>query len=188
MDNDPIHLLERALEETSRLVSGVQPGQWGLPTPCAEWSVRDLVNHMAAGNRYFAALARDEDVDRSAFAGDNLGESPALTYQDSARELQQALQNPDLLRRTYNLPFGRLPGPAMVALRLVETVTHGWDLARATAQDPDFAPEAVQAALGFSEKVPPPAAPGGPFAPPRQTNPDATDLERLAARLGRQTT
>jgi uncharacterized protein (TIGR03086 family) len=75
----------------------------------------------------------------------------------------------------------------MLALRLVETVTHGWDLARATGQTPDYAPEAVQTALAFSDRMAPRAAPGGPFAPATQPGPQATDLDRLAARLGRQT-
>jgi uncharacterized protein (TIGR03086 family) len=187
METASTTLLENALDETARLVDGVRPEQWDSPTPCTDWSVRDLVNHTVTVNRYVAALVRGEEINRSAFAGDHLGENPAAAYRDSAQELLQAFQRPGALDRTYSLPIGQLPGPEMVALRLVEIAAHGWDLARATGQTPDYPPEAVQTALAFTERMPLSTAPGGPFAPPTQPGPNVSDLDRLAALLGRRT-
>jgi uncharacterized protein (TIGR03086 family) len=188
MDNNPTALLDEAQQETSRLVAAITPEQWSAPTPCTAWSVRDLLNHLVAGNRWFAAMARGEDIERSAFAGDQLGDDPVASYRDSAQELQQAVEAPGALDRTYTLPVGRLPGPAMVTLRLIETITHGWDLGRATGQTPNYSAAAVQIALATSERLPRRTGPGGPFAPATEPGPNASDLDRLAALLGRQTT
>jgi uncharacterized protein (TIGR03086 family) len=96
------------------------------------------------------------------------------------------------------LSFGQLPARVALGVRIVDTVTHGWDLARATGQQPAFDPEIAQIALVFAERsfgeartsgapfTPPLPIPGTPFAPPVPISEDAPAIDRLAAMLGRQ--
>ena len=54
-------LLDRAYEATGAVLAGVTRDQLDLPTPCASWKVRDLLNHVIAGGYFFAAVASGEE-------------------------------------------------------------------------------------------------------------------------------
>ena len=72
---DPRELLRRAGDVAAGLISGVSPAQLGNPSPCTEWSVRDLINHMANGNlRVVALVSGEPGPDRGE---DVLGADPA---------------------------------------------------------------------------------------------------------------
>lgn len=188
---DIVRLHDRALDETAQLVDGVRPDQMGLPTPCSEWDVRALLTHLVGGNGRWAGVARGEPLRRGPAQGggpgaDLLGGDPAGAYRRSAAELQAAWGDPALLDRPFALPIGDLPGRAALAQHLVETVVHGWDLARATGQQPAYDPEVVRTALDFAQAhTPADRPPGGPFAPPVPVADDLPEIDRLAALLGR---
>ena len=85
--DDLAELHDQALEATGRIVSGVGPDQWEAATPCAEWNVRQLVNHVVSGNLWAAELAAGAtiaDVD-DRLDGDVLGTDPSNAYDQSAR-------------------------------------------------------------------------------------------------------
>ncbi len=178
----PLDQLAAALEEFSRLASGVADDQWGRDTPCPGWDVSRLVAHVRDGNLRFVAR----------FGGEDPGPDPAITipvsdFWPSAEALMAALSAPGAMERTVALPIGALPGAVAVQLRLTETLVHGWDLARATGQAPGFSAEACATALAFSRANLGRAArsPTPPFAPPRPAPEGASPLDQLAAQLGR---
>ena len=193
---DIIHLHERALDETARLVGGVRPDQMGLPTPCSDWDVRALLAHLVGGNARYAAVAEGKPMGRGPAEGkpmgrgpvaaDLLGDDPAGAYQRSAAAVTAAWRDPALLDRPFDLPFGVMPGRVAVGIHLIETVAHGWDLARATGQQPAFDPDVVQAAAYFAQSsLTGERPPGAPFAAPVLAADDRPELDRLAAFLGR---
>lgn len=188
---DIVGLHDRAVDETARLVDGVKPEQMNLPTPCAGWDVRALLAHLVGGNMRWAALPNGDPLTRGPARGsgptaDLLGDDPAAAYRRSAAALQAAWREPALLDRTFEIPIGVLPGRAAFHVRLVETVVHAWDLARATGQRPAFDPEVVETAARFSRShLPADQPPGTPFAPPVPVADDLPAIDRLAAFLGR---
>lgn len=188
---DIVRLHERALDEAARLVDSVTPDQMGLPTPCSSWDVRALLAHLVGTNVRWAGLARGEPIRRGPEQGggpapDLLGDDPAGAYRRSAEALKQAWQDPALLDQSFELAIGVLPGRAALTLRLTETVVHGWDLARATSQQPAFDPDAVRAALHFSQSnLPGERSPGAPFASAVPVAGNLPEIDRLAAYLGR---
>jgi uncharacterized protein (TIGR03086 family) len=132
--------------EAQRLVDDVQPDQWHAPTPCTDWDVRQLVNHVAFGSLLFARVARGE---RDAFppspeerAADHLGDDPAAAFKAALQQLLDAFEAPGFFDGTYVSPLGEIPGAGLVQMRLTEQLIHGWDLARATSQQPEF-PEPI---------------------------------------------
>ena len=191
---DIVGLHGRAAEETARLVDGVKPAQMGLPTPCAGWDVRMLLAHLVGGNLRWATLPGGEPLPSGPSRGgslgiDLLGDDPAGAYRRSAAALYAAWQDPALLDRTFEIPVGAMPGRAAFHVRLAETVIHGWDLARATGQQPAFDPEVVEATLHFAQAhLPEDRPPGSPFAPPVPVAEDLPAIDRLAAFLGRNPT
>ena len=119
-------------------------------------------------------------------AEDQLGGDPAAASRTSADEMLAAFRAPGVLERTHTVPAATLPGPAVVHLRTVETLVHGWDLARATSQPAPFPDELVEAELGSSRellgRLPAGRRPFGPFRPVAD---GAPAIDRLAALLGR---
>ncbi len=168
-----------------KLVAGVRDDQWSRPTPCTEWDVRSLVNHVAGGNLRFAAMISGaEPPERSA---DHLGGDPEAGYAASRRTLHDAFSAPGVAEGTFASPLGPRPGPALVQMRITEHLVHGWDLARATGQSMDVPDALVEKTLaGLKPQLagmPRPA--GGMFAEEVAVADGAPPLDRLAGFLGR---
>jgi uncharacterized protein (TIGR03086 family) len=187
----PLAPLETALDGAGALVATVSAEQWDLPTPCSDWTVRQLVNHLVGGNRLATRILRGEPmppVDQLGRRGheDQLGSDPAAAFATSAEELLEALRAPGVLESVHTLPAGTLPGPAVVHLRTVEALVHGWDLGRATGRQLSVPDELVEQELRFSRdllgRMPQERR---PFQPPQRVEDGAPAIDRLAALLGR---
>jgi uncharacterized protein (TIGR03086 family) len=183
--------LATALDGTGRLIDTIPDAQWQLPTPCPDWTVRQLVNHLVGGNRLFTRVLRGtplppvQELGRRG-AEDQLGEDAAGAFRSSADQMLAAFGEPGVLERTHTVPAATLPGPAVVHLRTVETLVHGWDLARATSQPAPFPDELVEEELTFSRELLARLPEGRrPFGPSRAVADGAPAIDRLAALLGR---
>jgi uncharacterized protein (TIGR03086 family) len=180
--------LATALDGTGQVVGAVTADQWGKPTPCPDWTVRQLLDHLVGGNRTAARVLRGEAPAPGA-AGrgeDQLGSDPVAAFRTSADELLAALRAPGVLDRPHTLPAGTLPGRAVVHLRTVEALVHGWDLARATGRRLAFPDELVEQELAFSRDLLGRLPEGRrPFGATRAVADDAPAIDRLAALLGR---
>lgn len=162
------------------------PGDWGAPTPCAEWDVRALVNHMTRGNLNYAGLLRG--ATRAEFLArreeDALGDDPVAAYTASVRACAAAFAEEGALDRVVDYPLGRLTGRRALAVRATDSTVHTWDLARALGADDTLDPglvawidedhAAIFAGLGPGIFAEPPAAPPG-----------ASRQDRLLTRFGR---
>lgn len=185
---DILEQYERALDQTGRIVEGIQPNQLELPTPCTEWNVRGLLNHLIGGNWRTAGVAEGKSpMQRGVPDEDLVGENPAESYRQSADAAKRAWQTPGAVDRLYEMPVGKIPGQGVLQLRLTEAVVHGWDLAKATGQTPHFDADLVETAMTFSEanlgRV---RGAGSPFEPPIDVPDDVPAIDRLAALMGRQ--
>ncbi len=136
-----------ALEATRRYVVGIDDGQWELPTPCDGWNVRDLLNHIVAGNMWAAELARGRTIAEvgSAFDGDVVGHDPVAAYDRSAELAASAFEAPSMLDAPCAVSYGPVPGSVYAGHRLIEVFIHGWDLAAATGQPTDLDAHLVDA-------------------------------------------
>ena len=188
----PTDQLADTLRRTGRLVEAVPPDSWSHPTPCADWTVRDLLNHLVEGQIHFTGIvgggsgtSQEQSVPRHGL--DRLGDDPVGAYHRSADDLVAAFRQPGALERTYSLPIGPAPGALALQLRITEALVHGWDLAQSTGQRTAFDEDVVEQALSFSRRALSEVLPGrSPFAPPRPVPDDAPAIDRLAALLGRQ--
>ena len=185
--DDRIGMLERAMAATARVVRGVRPEQHDDPTPCPDWTVRTLQNHLVAGNRYFAASAGGEQADMALWAADHLGDGDAgAAYEATAKAALDAWRTPGALERRAKLPSGG-SGPRVFDMHLMDTVVHGWDLATATGQDSPVDPDTAQALYdAWHGKFPDEVRAGGRVVGPEvDVAPDAPVTDRLLAYLGR---
>jgi uncharacterized protein (TIGR03086 family) len=183
----PITRLAGVVPVTGHLVGTIAPGQWGLPTPCPDWTVREVVNHLVLGHRRFAAAVTGGSPPDP--ADDLLGSDPESAYWSSAEAMLAAFRADGALERPVTIPAGTLPGSVACELRVVEALVHGWDLSRATGLPLEFPADLVAESIAFSRvqlgRVP---ADRTPFGPSRPVADDAPALDRLAALLGRSVT
>jgi uncharacterized protein (TIGR03086 family) len=135
------------LEATRGFVVGLGDEHWALPTPCEGWSVRDLLNHIVAGNMWAAKLASGHTIDDvgTAFDGDMVGSDSVGAYDASAEAAAAAFEAPGALDAPCAVSYGPVPGSVYAGHRLLDVLIHGWDLATATGQPADLDPNLVDA-------------------------------------------
>ena len=178
-----VERLGRALTAVGELIGKVRPEQWSGPTPCTDWTVRRLVDHLIGMNRVFTALLDDQPPPRR--DSGHIEEDPVGAYRDSAAALQSAFEQPGVLQRTFRGPLGAASGAERLHIRLYDLLAHGWDLAKATGQPVALPEDAAEQALAFVRTQLTDAARAGRFDPAQSIADDAPATDRLAAFLGR---
>src|SRR5947209_3955396 len=146
---DAFETLDRARTEFRRVLAGVGHEHWELATPCEEWDVRALVNHVLGGNvRYTMLLHGAGPAEVAATRSvDHIGDDALDSFDRSAAGVIAAFEEPDALERTVHHPAGDRSGLDLLWLRIAEWTVHGWDLARAIGGDEQLDPELVGALL-----------------------------------------
>ncbi|MEV4106825.1 TIGR03086 family metal-binding protein [Nonomuraea sp. NPDC049695] len=172
---DMIPLMTRATERTVGLVRAVRPEQLGLPTPCANFDVKGLINHLEWVAELFESLARTGPrVEQGPYAGD---------FHDRAERTLAAWSRLETWEGTS--PAMGLPMGVLAHMYLVDMVVHGWDLARATGQEYEPEPAAVSRALHFTDQMVEMGRQRGAFGPPVAVPDDAPEFDRLLGVIGR---
>jgi uncharacterized protein (TIGR03086 family) len=185
---DQIALVERAMNLSGDVVAAVKPDQLDDPTPCTEWKVRDLLNHMVGVTQLFATAATGERSSVNPFGApdDVIGDDPQAAFDSARAELLTAWRKRGV---DGNVPLLQGEAPASVALTICITdqVQHGWDLARATGQDFEADDELLEVAEEFTQQnmKPEHRGPDKPFGVVVDPPAGASRTDRLAAFLGR---
>lgn len=183
---DLVEAHDDALAATGEIVAGLDQSQLSLPTPCPEFDVRALLGHLVEGNHRLVAIAHGEPGTSVALTADVPDDWLAF-YTSSAAAVADAWRDPALLDETVELPLGEVTGTVALGVHTVETVVHGWDLAKATGQSTEVAPDLCAVAWRNVQSVNDDLrGPGRPFAAAVPVPADATATERLVAWLGRR--
>lgn len=180
---------EQAVDVAKGVLGGVKPDQLDDPTPCASWKVRDLINHIVGGTYFFAtATNAGEFVGDGSDAPDFASGDYAAAYEEGSKQAVAAFGAPGALEKTVKLPFGEFTGAGFMGLATTDTLTHAWDLAKATGQNTDLAPELAAQLLEGARAGIPDAVRGDepmPFGKEQPCPEGASAADRLAAFLGR---
>jgi uncharacterized protein (TIGR03086 family) len=183
-----LEMYERALKRTGKTVAGTSREQFSDPTPCADWDVEMLLDHIIGGCLTFAAGAEGRRVDarneRHLTGQDHVG-----AYENAAHASLAGFRAPGALERDFTLPWGDSPGSAALGVALADAAVHGWDLAKATGQETTIDDDIAEALYAMTTQM---MEPKGRF--PRMTafnepvgvRDDATIAQKLLAYLGRE--
>ncbi|HSX48342.1 MAG TPA: TIGR03086 family metal-binding protein, partial [Candidatus Nanoarchaeia archaeon] len=146
-------LHKKASDHISELVSNVKDDQWGAATPCADWTVKDLLNHVTYENVWVKPLVSGQTIDEvgDKFEGDLLGADPKSAWLAAASESEAAFAEPGALDRTVKLSRGDTPGSDYAAEVFMDLLIHSWDLARGLGVDEHLDPELVEACYKILE-------------------------------------
>jgi len=152
MDIRDLH--RTALDAFSRRVDHLPPqcGQWA--TPCADWDVNALINHVVGENRWVPPLLGGSTVADvgDALDGDLLGDDPVAAWHGSVAPALDAISATPL-DRTVHLSFGDFPAEEYLWQLTADALVHAWDLARATDQDETLPAEVVDACARWFDGV-----------------------------------
>lgn len=178
----------RAVAEFEARVRAVGSDQWHEPTPCSEWDVHDLVNHLVNENCWTTPLLEGRTMaevgDR--FDGDLLGDDPVGSWESASRQALVAVAEPGALERIVHVSFGDITGQEYVSQLTTDHTIHAWDLARAIGADEELDPVLVD----FSYEYLAPLVDGwraaGAFGPAVAVQAGADRQTELLAMAGRQ--
>jgi len=148
-------LHRRSVEAFTALVESVGDEAWAGPTPCSDWDVRALVNHVVNEDLWTVPLMEGATIEEvgSRFDGDLLGTSPAAVARAAGDTATIAAASGIVGGRVVHLSFGDTPAEEYAYQLAADHVIHGWDLAAATGADRALDPELVTAlAAWFTDR------------------------------------
>jgi uncharacterized protein (TIGR03086 family) len=182
---DDIDLLQSVLAKDEALIAAVGSDQLRGPTPCPDYDVGTLVNHIVGWAQAFEAGAngREHEGDPATYTSAD----PVADFREAAAGVVAGWRAGGVDRKV-GITGGKLPGQMVLAMTIMEFVAHGWDLATATGQQVPFSDDELAAALARAETTLPPEyrGAGKPFGDQVEVPADAPVLDRFVAFMGRR--
>lgn len=174
------------------LVASVTDDQLGLPTPCEDYLVGDLVEHVGGLAAAFAGAARKEPTPGSEQGGSGDASRLEAGWREridrDLADLADAWRDPAAYEGETAAGGIEMPGQIAASVALNEVVVHGWDLATALGRPFQVRDEDVAACMAFAEPFSAPGTEemrGDAFGPVVPTPADAPPLARLLGMMGR---
>ena len=188
MDN--VELMKQVVATTDKIVKGTDASQLDIQSPCTEWTVRDVINHITGGSTMFAVCVEEgsvpDDLLGKLMGGDNLGDDYVGAWETASTRAMAAFEAPGALDKMVKLPFGEMPAGVAINIAVFDVLTHAADIARVTNQTIEDT-ALVETALEVGQQMigPDLRAPG--LFDREQPAPDgATPTVRLLAFAGRK--
>lgn len=187
---DIVALDRIAVHESLRVVDLAKEADWERDTPCAGWTLRRLVAHMAAQHHGFAAAARGAGSEAAYWREPDDMSEPGRTYRGAATTVLAAFAEPGAIGRRFLLPElgGAFPGQLAVGFHFIDYVVHTWDVAAALGVGLDLPEHVLDAAVAVARLVPTDPAGRGPgfaFAPALGVPAGSDPLDEALRLLGR---
>jgi uncharacterized protein (TIGR03086 family) len=160
------------------------------PTPCTNFTVHGVLDHMMGGASAFIPAflgeAAGDDVTEATISGTPDGQVPAAEFRAAMTGLLEAVNAPGAMDRMIDAPFGRVPGSVFARFVAFDGLIHGWDLSTATSRAYEPPADVVADVSAFAhEALGPDMRDGDTFAV-ETTAPDGADaLIQLVAFSGR---
>jgi uncharacterized protein (TIGR03083 family) len=161
-------IVARGLDQCVDLLRAVTSDDLQRPTPCSEWTVADLSDHIVNGTTGMATMARGGEPD---WANAAHHDDPATVLEAEGRALVDGLASGD------SFPEG---------MAAAELAVHAYDLATALGRDTrELDPEVAETGLAFMSASMKPEMRGDAFAPEQPAPEGADAYQRIAAFAGR---
>lgn len=185
---DAVALYQAACDMFDEKVHAVRSDQWAGPTPCTEWDVRTLVNHVTVEDLWAPSLLAGRTMAEvgDAFAGDQLGDDPVATWERAAAAAKQAAGRPGAAESTVHLSYGDDSASSYLMQMFADHLVHGWDLAAAVGAERRLPDDLVAACAEWFTGVEPTMRAFGIIAARPPVPDDADAQTRLLSAFGRR--
>jgi uncharacterized protein (TIGR03086 family) len=150
---DPAASYARALDSTRAFVAGLGNLDWDAPTPCSEWSVRDLLQHIIYGTIWIEDVFAGKTVEQvgDKYGVELIGADALASYEAAANAAKAAIVAPGAMDQVCHLKRGDVKGSDYLTSMFTDAFIHGWDLAKATGQDASLDPELVETCYALAK-------------------------------------
>ena len=140
-------MYRRSIDGWTGRVAEVGPDQWAAVTPCDDWDVRTLVNHVVGEDLWTEPLVRGATIGEvgNRFEGDLLGDDPVGAATTAATRATAAVGERLPGRPKVHLSYGDEDLEEYIAQLTADHLIHGWDLAAAIGGDTDLDEDLVAA-------------------------------------------
>ena len=182
---EPIEQLSHVLPTLNAVVDRIEPSQLTTSTPCAQFTVHDVLDHMIVLGGSFAYWFRGEETPeiKSPPALDRV---PAAEFRKTMDDLFDAVTSPGAMDRMISAPMGEMPGSVFARFVAFDGLVHGWDLANATGLDYELPSTVIKSVDEFARGAITAQMRNGDTFKDATTPPeDASPLELLVAFSGR---
>ncbi len=182
-----VELFTRSVQHFGAVVDRVPDDAWTGPTPCADWDVRALVNHVVGEGRWVVPLLEGKTVAEvgDALDGDLLGDAPAEAASTAGKAAVAALAEPGATTRTVHLSFGDFTAEEYAWQILADHVVHTWDLMVAVGGAAALDGRLVEVTRGWWEAWEDAYRGAGVVGPEVPVPATASPQDRLVASFGR---
>lgn len=151
-----------AIESSVEVIRRVRSDMLTLPTPCAGWTLADLLTHMTAQHHGFAAAARGDGREQAVWHAESYAvevtADPVGSYASAADEVLRAFATDGVEDTLFALPeLGpeiTVPGAVALGFHFVDYVVHGWDVATTLGRPYRLPADVITAALPIAMAVP----------------------------------
>ncbi|MCM2415928.1 TIGR03086 family metal-binding protein [Streptomyces sp. RKAG290] len=181
-----VDLLTGVLSKTGDVIEGVGAEQLTLPTPCEDYDVETLINHLVGWLQVFEAGCHNRSYEGDV-ADYRCGAEPAQEFRRAAAGLVAGWEQYGF-DREVSITGSKAPAEQVFSMTVMEYLTHGWDLATATGQPIPFTEQEAAETLARAEVTLPPQYRGKdmPFGPIVPVTPGASAIDRMVAFMGRE--
>lgn len=163
----------QAAAKWSEVSAQITDDHWDQPTPCDEWTVRELVDHAMHWQAMGGGIV-------------GAGTAPGDDWETVEPKLSAALDDPSNLEGNAEA-MGGMPKQQVAGLLIGDLLIHAWDLARSIGADDTLPDAAVESTFVGLQRVPEAMLRGSnTFGPALEVADDASPQERLLAFAGRR--
>ena len=172
----------RLSDQFAARIAAVPDDRWSSPSPCEEWTARDVVRHVVDTQGMFLGL-----VNREIGPLPDVDDDPAAAWDAARARVQAELDDPDRANAEFDGYFGRSTlAQAIDRFVNFDLVVHGWDLARATGQDDRIPDEDIQRVMATADSLSETLRGSGVCGPAIEVPDTVDDQTKLLAYLGRK--
>lgn len=184
--DDPRFAFAKVTDAVGTLMEATDDSALGLSTPCPDFTVKELLEHLVLVMRRAGAVGRGEHFSTTQQEAQDSGW--AESYREAAHGVMEAWTDPAKLGQDFELPWGVMPGGGVLVTYTAELAVHGWDLATAIGADFTIDDDLLQAALVGVKFIPAEGRdlPEIPFGDVVDPGPDAPALLQIAGWMGRR--
>lgn len=184
---DPKVLFQKVVKQAEPCILEIRPDEFSNPTPCSDWDLRALLNHLVYELLWVPELLNGKTVAEvgSKFDGDVLGDDPVAAWKKASSEAAKAVERTDLAAQVH-LSSRDVPASEYIMEMSNDVLIHGWDVGQSINCSLIFEPEVAQALYDFIEPQAAEWRAGGSFGDEVTVSADAGLQTKLLALEGRR--
>ena len=184
---DRLARFQAATDTFDEKVHQVPDDRWSAPTPCSEWDVRTLVNHVVGEQLWVVPLMAGKTVADvgSELDGDLLGADPLAAWHHACGPAHESFAAPGALDGTVHLSYGDEHAAGYCDQLTFDALVHAWDLARGAGLADELPADLVEWGIGWATPILGMLTGSGLFGEPLTVADGADAQTRLLALVGR---